>query len=304
MWQRRCVHDEHGRVDPAKAAEPAKPRGSTNSKRPARLSDENAQIKHDLGTLDDLIDPALMNGNDVDVEMQDEAVEDYYTLEHHDEIQSRLSREDTKMSETEAANLQLTKELDAEQFPIDPALEATAAVQVKPELDLIENSNIGANGTIDAVSTSLATGDVSTPAATKTQNSMVNGDFSGALVTPGSRHSSRQPKAIERFSPEDIKSPSKVYAKSPADDRRGSSAASGQTVVMSGKSRRSSSNTSGTTHQLAGMPARRSASVEGPGRPVSRGSTGAESDLDADERFARELQAAENGLRRRTSMRA
>jgi hypothetical protein len=254
--------------------------------------------------LDDLIDPALMNGNDVDVEMQDEAVEDYYTLEHHDEIQSRLSREDTKMSETEAANLQLTKELDAEQFPIDPALEATAAVQVKPELDLIENSNIGANGTIDAVSTSLATGDVSTPAATKTQNSMVNGDFSGALVTPGSRHSSRQPKAIERFSPEDIKSPSKVYAKSPADDRRGSSAASGQTVVMSGKSRRSSSNTSGTTHQLAGMPARRSASVEGPGRPVSRGSTGAESDLDADERFARELQAAENGLRRRTSMRA
>lgn len=245
-----------------------------------------------------------MNGIDVDVEMQDEAVEDYYPEEAHDEIHSRTFREDTKMSETEAANLQLTKELDAEQFPIDPALGGPTMAQVKSEMDLTENGGLSGNGTVDAGSAPLANGDVSTPIATKSRTSKVNGDFSGSSAAPGSRHSSRQPKAIERFSPEDTKSPSKVYVKSPAKDRRGSSAASGHTVVMSGKSRRSSSNTSGTTHQLAGMPPRRSASVEEPGRPVSRASTGAESDLDADERFARELQAAENGLRRRTSMRA
>lgn len=38
--KRRCIHDENGKVDPFKAAEPSKPRGSTSSKRPARLVDE------------------------------------------------------------------------------------------------------------------------------------------------------------------------------------------------------------------------------------------------------------------------
>lgn len=38
--QRRCIHDENGKVDPFKAAEPSKPRGSTSAKRPARLSDD------------------------------------------------------------------------------------------------------------------------------------------------------------------------------------------------------------------------------------------------------------------------
>jgi len=291
-------------VDPAKAAEPAKPRGSTNSKRPGRLSDENEQHAHDLGNLEDLIDPVLMNGTDVDVEMHEEAVEDDYMDEAPDENQPRLSREDTKMSETEAANLQLTYELDAEQFPIDPALDGPNTAQVKSEMDLTENGGLSDNGTLDEVPGPMANGETSTPVAIKSRNSKVNGDFSGSSATPASRHSSRQPKAIERFSPENIKSPSKVHAKSPVKDRRGSSAASGLTVVMSGKSRRSSSNTSRTTHQFAGIPSRRSVSVEETGRPISRGSEGGESDLDADERFARELQAAENGLRRRTSMRA
>ncbi|KAL9112561.1 MAG: hypothetical protein Q9227_003132 [Pyrenula ochraceoflavens] len=39
--KRRCVHDEHGHLDPVKAAEPAKPRGSTTNKRPPRTSGEN-----------------------------------------------------------------------------------------------------------------------------------------------------------------------------------------------------------------------------------------------------------------------
>ncbi len=39
--QRRCIHDELGRVDPSKAAEPSKPRGSAAAKRPPRPSDEH-----------------------------------------------------------------------------------------------------------------------------------------------------------------------------------------------------------------------------------------------------------------------
>lgn len=303
MSQRRCVHDEHGRVDPAKAAEPAKPRGSTNTKRPARLSDENGHSGDDIGSLDDLIDPALMNGNGIETDMQDEAVEDYYGHEYHGEMQSRLSREDTKTSETEAANLQLTKELDAEQFPVDPAIEAASLVQVKSEQESIESNSMGASGILDTASIPLTNGDVSTPTTASRPKPTVNGDFSGTPVTPGSPHSSRQPKIVVRMTPEEMKSPSKVYVKSPAEER-GSSAVSGPSAVMGGKSRRSSSNTSRTTHQIAGVTGRRGGSVEESQHRVSRESTGAESDLGADEKFARELQAAENGLRRRTSMRA
>ncbi|ERF72837.1 hypothetical protein EPUS_04272 [Endocarpon pusillum Z07020] len=43
--QRRCIHDENGKVDPYKAAEPSRPRGSTSTKRPARLSDEMSSAK-------------------------------------------------------------------------------------------------------------------------------------------------------------------------------------------------------------------------------------------------------------------
>ena len=71
--QRRCVHDEHGRVDPAKVAEPSKPRGSTSGKRPARVSDEHQskRVKSESSMdhypvfthqpdIDAMIDPALM----------------------------------------------------------------------------------------------------------------------------------------------------------------------------------------------------------------------------------------------------
>lgn len=70
VTQRRCVHDEHGRVDPAKAAEPSKPRGSNSSKRP-RLSDEHqskkVKVEDDYAVflpnsdIDAMIDPALMD---------------------------------------------------------------------------------------------------------------------------------------------------------------------------------------------------------------------------------------------------
>lgn len=253
--------------------------------------------------MDDLIDPALMNGHDVDVEMQDEAVEGYHEPEHYGEMPSRRSREDTKMSETEAANLQLTKELDAEQFPLDPALEAAAVVYVKTEQEQTENTNTAVGETLEAAPSTLMNGDVSTPTKAKRPKASVNGEFSGGSIVQGPRQASRQPKGIARLSPEEMKSPSKRYTKSPMDER-GSSAVSGQSGVMSGKSRRSSSNTSGTTHQIAGMAVQRGGSVEESRRRASRESTGGESDLGADERFARELQAAENGLRRRTSMRA
>lgn len=115
------------------------------------------------------------------------------------------------------------------------------------------------------------------------------------------RHSSRQPKQVERFVPDDHRSPSKAQQSSA---RRASSAVSGHTIINSVKSRRSSSNTSATL--LNGLHA--SAKGQMPANGVMRmGSQGrestAESELTADEKLARELQAEEHGLRRRQSMR-
>ncbi|EXJ93097.1 hypothetical protein A1O3_01653 [Capronia epimyces CBS 606.96] len=288
--KRRCVHDEHGRIDPAKAAEPSKPRGSTSSRHPARLSDgsvQNKQWRLDGDLLDDLIDPALTNGNTF--EMANEEVEDESLTPaplNGIEIDGNMASLDTIM--------------------VDPALDAMTAASIeviKTEVDLAENHSLknAADETSPGLKSNIR---VSTPATVKNRRS-VNGDFSGEPDTiPLSRHSPRQAKQMERFTPEDKRSPCKPPPKPQRMDRRASSAASAQTVVTSVKSRRSSSNTSGTIHQMASNMVRVSPSREGSVRPVSRGSTGGESEMDADERFARELQAAENGLRRRTSMRA
>ena len=150
-----------------------------------------------------------------------------------------------------------------------------------------------------------ATGDTSSTAIT--QEVEVDAKHAGPSQTPRTsfspvqRHSSRQPKQVERYIPDDSRSPTKALPKPARDERRGSSATSGQTMVNSVKSRRSSSNTSGTTHQVAAM-MNQGTPPGTAARPVSRGST-AESDLDPDEQLARELQAEEHGLRRRQSMR-
>ncbi|KIW59485.1 hypothetical protein PV05_03932 [Exophiala xenobiotica] len=307
--KRRCVHDEYGRVDPAKAAEPSKPRGSSSSKRPSRPSDENGpnkRAKTSDDALDDLIDPALTNG-DTAVFGAEAVEESFHTPgpfmdNDHDDSEDAIPMLNGR------TDPQLTDDDGPDTPPVDPAFTAIAVetaetVDIKMEHDQADTIVVGGDVTESVASRHDSA--FATPVPIK-NGSSVNGDHSAiATSTPGSRQSSRQHKQVERYTPEDKRSPSKTYPKPPRSDRRGSSAASAQTAMMSEKSRRSSSHTSSTLHQMArvGMLAGHSASIEASARPNSSGST-AESDVDADERFARDLQAAENGLRRRTSMRA
>ena len=237
--------------------------------------------------LDDLIDPALTNG-DLSLLTNDASEEDFHTP-------APFTGEPQVHYEDEAGDVLMTNGVDPETSVIDPALEDIAAIKSEDDPSTIVVSSVNVNQ-VDQNSTP----------STIRNGSVVNSDFSGAFGwTPGSRQSSRQPKQVTRYTPEDKRSPSKPYPKEQSSDRQASSAASGHTAVTSIKSERSSSNTSGTTHQMAGiMASRRSVSREASVRPVSRASTGGDSDMGADERLARELQAAENGLRRRTSMRA
>ncbi len=282
VCKRRCVHDQYGRIDPAKVAEPSKPRGSSNAKR-GRASDGSRPDTN----FDDLIDPALMNG-DFGQLTNDASEEDFHTPGPFNDEDS--FDQDEQVDE----DVPMINGVNSETIMVDPALEDST---IKSEHD---------PSTIVVNSVAANQNDHITTPSTIRNGSVVNGDFSGGYGwTPGSRQSSRQPKHVERYTPEDKKSPTKPYPKPNTADRRASSAASAQTVVTSIKSERSSSNTSGTTHQMAGVLASRVVvSGEASARPVSRESTGGESDVDADERLARELQAAENGLRRRTSMRA
>ena len=131
---------------------------------------------------------------------------------------------------------------------------------------------------------------------------MVNGNASRYSTSPSSqRLSSRQSKPIERYIPDDHRSPSKIPPLPAEADRRGSSAVSAHSLMHSVKSRRSSSNTSGTIHVMSTQ-IEKARNGDGERRADSREST-AESELDADEKMARELQAEEHGLRRRQSMR-
>lgn len=64
--QRRCIHDEHGNVDPVKAAETPMMRGSHPSKRRSRGEDDSplpAQKKQRTSDGSSVFDPQLQNGN-------------------------------------------------------------------------------------------------------------------------------------------------------------------------------------------------------------------------------------------------
>ena len=291
------MHDEHGRIDPIKANEPSKPRGSTGKRRSdsdppqskrLKYEDEFSGVDGDT-SFESLIDPALIA--DIDgVEPREDGVDNpsiygppnNRNFAHHSIQDDGIQDGDT--------NITMDGLFDG-RFALDPALDAPAAgdggeIAIKQEVSpTLPNTTTEQNNSIEP--------DFATPQAPAASDDAPFVDMADVLGGP--RFSSRPPKQVDRYNPSDFQSLSKPTSAG----RRGSSATSGQTIVTSTKSRRSSSNTSGNTHQI-GVTA---VKLEASGRPVSRGSTTASSEIDADERLARELAAAEHGLRRRTSMR-
>jgi hypothetical protein len=258
-----------------------------------------------MDSLEDVIDPALMNGDAS--QLSQEAIEDdpHTPGPFNDDIEAESAgRQLNDMTDSHSRS-------DDQVLLIDSTEDAAADLAIQsPDIKMEHDHNEyhTSNEGPERFSTAVkANGVFATPGSAKAGSS-VNGDYSGTLNSGlRSRHSSRQPKQTERYSPEDNRSPSKTHPKPSESQRRASSAASAQTTATSVKRRRSSSNTSGTIHQMAsmagmaGIKVGRSPFPDASARPVSRDSG---SDLGADEQFARQLQAAENGLRRRTSMRA
>jgi hypothetical protein len=187
---------------------------------------------------------------------------------------------------------------DPMQVDSTPGVEPAAAeTMVKSEPDHIDRS-----GVVDHPSIELSNGYAVPEHAVDDEPGPKLETTPHTSTSPVSqRHSSRQPKQVERFVPADHRSPSKVQQ---ASVRRASSAVSAHTIVNSVKSRRSSSNTSATLMNGVHISTKNGMPSNGAERLGSQGrESTADSELTADERMARELQAEEHGLRRRQSMR-
>ena len=187
-------------------------------------------------------------------------------------------------------------------LPTDPESAEPRAMSMK-----VEQPMVGLGGVVSSPLSSVSpeqankkTPRSSTPASDTSPRPSVetNGTQLGPPATTPSRHSGRQAKGIDRYVPDDTRQTPKSIK---SNQRASSSVSSGQVISVEGKSRRSSSHTSATTHQVAA--GQRSGKAGSPvsvsgARPGSSGSA-ADLELDPDEAFARQLQIAELGLRRR-----
>lgn len=317
--QRRCVHDENGRIDPAKAAEPSKPRGSASSKRPARVSDGDQQIKRPRfdresssaiqldyqNDFDALIDPALAEMHGMDPSLHSDAGAVLVGSDAVEDLQAAQIAAESNAA-LDPAQQSLPSGIMHAASSIDPMLQAlapldTSNVHVKQEASPQAYEQIPQDLSLATFATPVRPS-IEKPSYSPIDSPHPDTPMDGIGPHATSRHSSRPTKQTDRFNLDDYKSPSKPTP-NPAR-RTSSSVVSAQSLHTTVNGRRSSSNTSGTTHQIAAAMVKRRTSGEMSARPLSRGSTANESELDADERFARELQAKEHGLRhRRTSVR-
>ena len=359
--QRRCIHDEHGRVDPAKAAEPSKPRGSAAAKRPLRLSDDHVQSvtkklklengvhhsdaetilvgqaqsalatelqdnRNEEADFESLIDPALMADTPsapprpqpslghaiqqlraaTDVmtrSMQDITASKSVGNEHPQGPPSTQEPNPTSAQGNLNEGNQLPEmpqaEIPSKQQPSlvnmsSAASQTPARSLASPPDSLLQDA--------DFSPTAIANGEL-----TKSIETNGGGSELGAnpLHTPSSesRHSSRQPKQIDRYVPDVTSTSQKPSLADDRYDRRASSSGLSALTSIDGMSRRSS-NVSARAGETPATVLAQNIKAETPSsqsRRVSRGrSSFGNPDMDEESlKLIRALQQEDLGLRRR-----
>ncbi|KAK5946355.1 JmjC domain-containing histone demethylation protein 1 [Knufia obscura] len=274
--KRRCVHDEHGRVDPAKAAEPSKPRGSASGKRPARISDEHQHkkvksenISHDDNypvfmpepDIDAMIDPALMAPIDPMLGLQYHQpplpIPDINVMSRppqHPSTQNNMTMPNGPVQPAIDPNLDPAL---ANQSAIDPSLDSAASFSDQPQAALpaalpqlrtaaISTPNVDKSfspitaESAEARSKHESEEDQSYPAQSTTENNGIDGAMANSQVN-GADHAAAAPVV-------EVKQESKIEQRRPSTT---ATASSPKAEVKSSPARRTSSHTSGTIHQAA-----------------------------------------------------
>ena len=314
------MHDENGKVDPAKSAEPTRPRGSASAKRPARVSNDfgtgaNTKRPRVDNDFDSLIDPALTSTllpqqsqpdlHEASKLMQSAA--DAIRLsssEMDNAFGSAFVRPNPGVALPTTVNTYQSFERIPSPSELDVKAEHESPVLQHSSTQLSNGSLVSppdstSNGIDFAAAADNVAKDASSP-----ERSAASPELGGNAITPASasRQSSRQPKNVDRFVPETFVAKSSGRRSSEShtqkQERRASSSAASALTTVSDTSRRLSSNTSG---MVDAAPVAKS-TVEVKSLGDRAGSTDSVAVIDdADERLARELHAQENGLRRRST---
>jgi F-box/leucine-rich repeat protein 10/11 len=190
--QRRCIHDEYGRIDPIKAQERSKPRANASAKRarPAEEDDMPSTAKKaKQESTSPMTQPAVFFDYDGDELMAQDDVMDAY-----DHVP--FSQIDPGKHLPEADQAPQKQVL----YASPPALQAES-VDAK-EIKTVSVSSSKPNTSLVSPPTSLA--DEMDGAQEGDAVQSVEGEVSTALHTPNSssRHSSRQPRHVDRFAPD------------------------------------------------------------------------------------------------------
>ena len=313
-------------MDPAKSAEPTRPRGSATSKRPARVSNDfetnSKRPKTSTnGDLDGLIDPALTASFLPQQAQPERSLQEASRLMQSAADAIRLSTSEMNNvyggaffhpGQTVLSSVDLDPRHQFERIPSPTELD----VKAEHESPVLQHSSTQlSNGTL--VSPPDSTGDgvdfpgtVDDSARSATSPEVGNStspNHVGHIVTPSSasRHSSRQPKTVARYVPDSFATKTSSGKRSEEDhtqnhERRASSSAASTLTVVTDPSRRPSSNTSAMADGSVAPTSKSSTEMKIPG--VRAGSTDSVAVIDdADERLARELHAQWNGSVRRST---
>lgn len=269
----------NGRVDPVKAAEPSKPRGSSSSKRPARISDEH-QAKRSRGEneyehnavfisdtdIDSMIDPALMapidstSGVSYDLNMPLTDVNVFTTppqvlsTENSFSTVNRFSHSVDPAIDPALMEHQMIQPIPQEhQVPLEPTENNHTITETRdspkqkpPQLGLITVSTPDVDKSFSPITAETSSAEIAIRSGGEED---VN---TSTMQTPQSDEQAVQVVQMDGVE----ESTDSIDAKPHLDQRRHSSNATGvspKQEIMSSSSRRSSSQTSGNTHIAASV---------------------------------------------------
>lgn len=317
------MHDENGKVDPAKSAEPTRPRGSATLKRPAPVNNDFGTISKRPRTsanndLEGLIDPALTLSFLPQQAQPERSLQEASRLMQSAANAIRLSTSEMNnaygaQNSRSAQVVVPSAKSDVRTFERMP-LPHEPDVKAERESPVLHHSSTQlSNGSLvsppDSTGNGLEfpsmTNDSMQTTTSPNSGGVTSPDLGEHIITPSSasRHSSRQPKNVDRYVPDSFVTKASIGR--PSEDvqtqmqeRRASSSAASTLTAVTDASRRLSSNTSGIVDTFAAP----TNTIEVKMASVRAGSTDSVAVIDdADERLARELHAQWNGSVRRST---
>ncbi|THC88558.1 hypothetical protein EYZ11_011998 [Aspergillus tanneri] len=308
--KRRCIHDEYGRIDPVKAQERSKPRAAASAKRPrpneeSLVSTANKRPKQE--STSPVARPVRLSreGESADgrtfqppVQMHQAVVDNIPLVEFADA--NTISLQQGMVSAEKEAPVGHTSYASPPTYQAD-----TVITEIHP----------------DSMSSKPAATLVSPPTSLADETDVAHehadgeGEHPGVLHTPtsSSRHSSRQPRHVDRYAPEvHVAKGTKSSTHTPAARRSSFGASSTGTRKTtpgpSSGSKKSSSRPSSSHAKKNMSPAEKKldrtvASSEQAGKSTKRErANAADEEPDAESlRLIRELQEQEFGLRKRST---